>query len=309
MNKQYKHRKTGIIATLSHSVECYQSPEGVYPKAIIEDSCDWEEVVEKEYGILSFQGGSGRFANLCPDGFLRYNPYNERDFTQESAIKIIKEGHAHIHSIRRNSDGEVFSINDKIGADTFECTKIIGFKLYEHSPNKIWITTQYGDTPLHLAYHKKAPLFFTHDNVPIYEGDGAWYVHKEENKLYFNSAENWNWLNPKTTVVFSTPKAAEDYIAKNKVLFVTEDGVGIEKWDKFYVVNTRNYTTWEGAFSSLHSYGENYLKFSSSSKAQEYIDNNKPMYSKKEIETAISLLTWVNGASVALINALNKLKK
>jgi hypothetical protein len=74
-----------------------------------------------------------------------------------------------------------------------------------------------------------------------------------------------------------------------EVLFVTEDGVEIFKGDKFYYISIRNpnpvchsgYAQEESAMNT------NYKYFSTIEAAKKYIDENKPIYSKKQVREAI----------------------
>jgi hypothetical protein len=80
-----------------------------------------------------------------------------------------------------------------------------------------------------------------------------------------------------------------------EVLFVTEDGIEIFKGDKFYYISIRNpnpvchsgYAQEESAMNT------NYKYFSTIEAAKKYIDENKPIYSKKQIEEALNYGTYI----------------
>ena len=284
--KQYKHKITGNLATETSTGKNYRvtMPQNfTVPKWIIENSCDWEEIIvdkAPEYEIMSFEISKNSRAGRVVDGKGNFTGcYGIHHTTLEKALEKWP-----IHSIKRNSDGKTFTKDDRIDADVFTNAEILGFKLEEHYSGKIWITTLYGDTPLHLVKPSKGlPILYTEDNnVPIYEGDEYWWCHLPlSGNIYGGIA---GCAQAYDTLRFSTKQAAEDYIAKNKVLFVTEDGIEIKNGDAFYVVNMYNLVTWRGTVENYSTYGKNYLMYSSLSKAQEYINENKPMYSKKQID-------------------------
>lgn len=258
----------------------------------------WQEVKEeKEYEILSFKEyysgepdkPTGFIYPICGD---KIGPFSNAMTVNEWLNNDKQKSLYRIHSIRRNSDGEVFTVGDRI-QHTRGPSPIESIDVREDwiGGLRIMCKDREGNS-LSTLRHVKTPLFITEDNVPIYEGDEYWYYHADGNSGIIYSA-NAGCAQANGVKRFSTKQAAEDYIAKNKVLFITEDGVGIKKLDKFYVVNTLNYTWWEGNFVSLQTYGENYLKFSSSSKAQEYIDENKPMYSRKQIKKVWDSSGWM----------------
>lgn len=155
----------------------------------------------------------------------------------------------------------------------------------------------------------KPLLFITEDDVKIFEGDIYWYASSTLNTVkeciahsYTDAARGrGDQYNKK---YFSTKQAAEDYIAKNKVLFVTEDGVDIHPNDMYYWVATDNdfYSDWRvngPIYKSDHScpdLAKGVKGFSTREKAREYIDNNKPMYSKQQLLNAWKELGWLDGS-------------
>lgn len=50
MNKRYKHKRTGVVVTYFKPLDKYLIPGDAYlPTWMVENSCDWELVAEKEY--------------------------------------------------------------------------------------------------------------------------------------------------------------------------------------------------------------------------------------------------------------------
>jgi len=296
--KKYKNKRTGdVVEQDGYNKYLYKHFDFNLSAAMVEDSCDWEEIIvdkAPEYTVLEYETIAGR-ATLRKNGTYFDSSYCRDDVTGatwEEAKKWIEEGENKIISIKRNSDRKIFTKNDRIDAYIFNNAQILGFKLEKHSPGKIWITTLYGNTPLHLVKLSEGlPLFYTEDNnIPVYEGDEYWYYHSDCSSGTIWHA-NADCVNKRLDDVkrFSTKKAAEEYIAKNKVLFVTEDGKGVKEGDGVFAVTssfiTMSYTNICGDYWKLTNKDSDGTKYFSSSKgAQEYIDNNKPMYSKQQIK-------------------------
>lgn len=244
----------------------------------------WEEVKEKEYEILSFEYDESR-TTLRENGYYVWEQcdpidcYNGKGATLEEMLDENKYPNCKIFSIYRFSDGEIFTIGDKV-----EGGPITAFNVY---PNIIVpiVTTQWGDTSFHFHELKKETyLFKTEDNVPIYKGDKYWYVCDDLPTILYSLDHADKGSGSKKDVhYFSTKQAAEDYITRNRVLFITEDGVGIKKGDSYYYVDEEfEIFKCNRAISTSGTAGFKY--FSTKEKAQEYLDNNKPIYSKSQFE-------------------------
>lgn len=172
----------------------------------------WQEVVEKDYEILSFQLSTG-IATKQPDGRFK----DAVQFTEEVAL----EQNLKIHSVKRLSDGEVFTVgdrirhNNKVSYPEGIITKlhIVSDMLFVETNNK----EKGFDTNISLVHkiHKK-PLFTTEDGVEIFEDDNYYGVNKflrifSNNGEYFTAAYLENGSKR-----FSTKEAAEEYIMLNK---------------------------------------------------------------------------------------------
>jgi hypothetical protein len=81
----------------------------------------------------------------------------------------------------------------------------------------------------------------------------------------------------------------------SEVLFVTEDGVEIFKGDKFYYISIRepNQACCSGCAQEGSAMNTNCKYFSTVEAAKKYIDENKPIYSKKQIEEALNYGTYM----------------
>lgn len=203
----------------------------VYPEKYPEF---WEEIVEKEYEILSF----------------RFNkdsayPGNIWDVDHRGLFGVVGDMHwcslksmldfnnnKEIHSIKRLSDGEIFTVGDKINFISlvqYKDWKIneihFGFKDNE----RIYFDlSKNGDTYQGLSLEKaekaKQPLFRTEDGVDVFHGDIYYRVTNTSKDVFskplkcdaseFNGYPNNKY--PKTQIKYKCLKAAEEYILMNK---------------------------------------------------------------------------------------------
>lgn len=177
----------------------------------------WEKVVEKDYEILSFRRDDFRniFYRAANNKFSTYVKGVEGYFTEESMLTHLTSDldKMHIYSVKRLSDGQIFTINDNL-----ENGCINKFFLAD---NNITFTTILDSTKRGLYWAKKTPLFKTRDSINIYEGDIYYYINSsfkivELTGIPYSSHQfNYNY-SKNNALVFSTKKAAEEYILMNK---------------------------------------------------------------------------------------------
>lgn len=119
MIRKFKHTQTGATATNEGCLKgyykvnltgtrCQEVISGVY----IENTCDWKEIQQPKYQILSFQHPeNGNVYKLLPTGCYGYIK------NQEVHLSIAYEEcliHYSIHSVKRLSDGVIFKLKDTI---------------------------------------------------------------------------------------------------------------------------------------------------------------------------------------------------
>ena len=164
----------------------------------------WEEVIEKDYEILSIFGNE----NI---------PIKKSDFINNGWNIFLNNNlnGAKIHSVKRLSDGEIFTIGDKYKSDIINEIKTI--ESIDLSFDKIMIRpTGYGFSELKNIIKLKKPLFTTEDGVDMFE-----------NVIVYAVRPDYTLWCPKVTYnfigniindykIFSTEKAAEEYILMNK---------------------------------------------------------------------------------------------
>jgi hypothetical protein len=226
-----------------------------------EDNCggNWlestEKVIEKDYEILS-----------------QVTKYNPLDDYKASGTKI--------HSVKRLSDGEIFTVGDLItGRSHTDARAIEEIKIrYDGS---IGLEQKHGSTELIYATKAKNPIFLTHDGKDIFEGDKVWWVRKDSS--YYDSLISVPGMKfySNLNAYFLTEEAALNYINKNKVLFTTEDGVDIKEGDICYFVDTDFSVSMMKAHQGAGQYSERKY-FSTFENAENYVILNSKSLSIKD---------------------------
>lgn len=206
----------------------------------------WEEIVEKDYEILSFAlknayklETSIRFKNkwgLFPseDTFEEAEHSRNNEFSEEV---LLKDKDYYIHSIKRLSDGEIFTIGDKI--QNGEAAKLldITIKNFDVNDEYLVITTS-GSSKLKSIEHRKQPILTTEDGVDIFEGDPYTFIWVqspargqntfkpyEVKKAFLEEDDSWS----EDARYFSSKEKAEDYVFLNTPSLSIQDLVNIQK--------------------------------------------------------------------------------
>jgi len=291
----------------------HQMSNGNYGYNFEENSTFWEEVVKKDYEILSFQTNKG-IAII-------------QDYNIDYDSKVDK-----IHSVKRLSDGEIFTIGDEVivifnKSTIFNITSFhisegnkiacgnIEINYIEHVIKKDYEITAYIDQHLKVWEKNNNNKFETFCRLSNYTekeilatlktkihsvkrlSDGEVFTIGDkaitrlsnygnirvfeicQNKLYIKSDENATVYDCKIKdlKIIKTP------------LFRTEDGVNIFEGDKTYSVN-RHFTL--NAFRSNNGKEPSFVYFSTKEKAEEYILWNKPRLSLREISNCYSITSY-----------------
>jgi hypothetical protein len=258
----------GIIVSLKTPNGLYEGYQYNYSTKHVENNPEyWEEVLEKDYQVL--------ISRVVPQEIL---------------------------SVKRLSDGEVFTVGDLIKTPYTDCTPIIGFNTKYSTEYFIEVPT--GFTRLLSLEKAKQPIFLTHDGKDIFPEDTVWYVNKEN--LYYDYIKAYPEVkfNSEIRAYFLTEEAAVDYIKKNKVLFTTEDGVGIKKGDTYFFVDTDFSINLSNAHPGCGQYSERKY-FSTFETAQYYVIVNAKVLSIEEFWEFVSK----PGSNVVKQKALKRLVK
>jgi hypothetical protein len=265
----------------------------------------WKEEKEKEYEILSFRDKhqrilfrlddySGKY--VIPD--LQVGSYSTWGIELESMLeegRSVKSGCLEINSIKRLSDGEVFTIGDKVDITNNPKQKNLTIKQF-HISNVMTISTlqsvdesYYGKEGFNIsiAVHSKPPIFTTQDCVNLYEGDEYYW---SSNKIFSNQPA-YSIHGPfKITssskfgddvYVFSSKNSAEEWVEltkpKKTPLTKTEDGVDVYEGDEIFWVGVGYYGIkyfYKLAFTKEHlslDFVNTYKIFSTKELADEFV--------------------------------------
>lgn len=187
----------------------------------------WEEIVEKDYEILSFWCKQFNYElKLDKDSGKYINDFKKLDY--EYLLKATM--HYSIHKIKRLSDGEIFTVGGKVNSyiiDTI-CLSEKGIKIF------------FQDERLKPYLLKdiilRKPLFTTEDGVDMYEGEEYYAVCPTTITSVWSIADdeslNTNWKK------FSTKKAAEEYILMNKPCLSINDVIDFKgSYDSNFMKN------------------------------------------------------------------------
>jgi len=186
----------------------------------------WEEVKEKDYEILEIDGYSGHYILNPTTGFMTYKGQGIGSYTAEYYLNS-KYPH-HIHSIKRLSDGEVFTIGDKIQNFIEEHNIINTIVTFKRTENSLWISVgKRAGCLLDKAIKAKLPLFITEDKVDVYEGDTCVEVRLDNYNLHeyrcWQKYYGENGIPLIGKLMFSTKEAAERWIDENKPKYSKKD--------------------------------------------------------------------------------------
>jgi hypothetical protein len=259
---------------------------------------------EKDYEVQSLTGIDNLGINIFIDYYQ--DLYKSRDKWVEF---FLASKQWKIHSIKRLSDGEIFTLGDQVALnkewETSNCI-IKSFKIGENGKLEIIIKENEDEGSYDLGrgfykVQKKPVLFLTEDGKEVHEGDVVYTVSifsVTPQYLGGNKAEN-DWIRPTPHLKdFSSESKALEYFEtiKSKPLFTTVDGVDIYEGDTFYYYSTYNGLTKEVA--TEHRKVElDHIKEKCYS-SEEVFEKYKPRYSSKQILDAIEEL----GSYGVLIN-------
>lgn len=241
------------------------------------------KLIKKDYEILSF----------VHDGSLSISKgyiVCMKDGKLYSGTQLLTEDHYldskcwSVNSIKRLSDGEVFTLGDMITTSNFTDPR----KIVKIRDNDEYMIEQTGGISKLENIKKRCKLFTTEDKVDIFEEDKCWYVNSF--RLDCSKPEVWNGNVTnieRGRAYFSTKNAAEAWIDKHKpkVILTSEDGVKMYKGDRYWWVsdkldfnnikpyNIHNYESCR--IPSKSAFQANTHVFSSEKAAQEYIDSKR----------------------------------
>lgn len=181
----------------------------------------WKPIIEKDYEILSFIGNNITLTwSKQKDGnFTIINNIDVKNKGVHNQQHLIDQG-LKIKSVKRLSDGEVFTVGDSIVIHSgYKVTKkIIEFYITKANTSKLRAKTSDDGGYVELASFEKAKqkLFTTEDRVDIFEGDMMYWANRTCIEHIFSGKATKDMHTTDIYLNFSTKEKAEEYIIMNK---------------------------------------------------------------------------------------------
>jgi len=200
--KKYKHKLTGNIAVETNSENNYKVSEPRHftiPKWVIENSSDWEEVIEKDYRIISIT--TNTFMGLTYSG-LDIQAFEENCTGTKNWS---------IHSIKNLKTDEIFTVEDETTKG-----KIIRIEICANTFGLYTDLHDYWNGLNTISKVKRKPLFKTTDGVDMYVGDEYWFLTTMRGLVNLTVLPEHKPSEFKDNMKrFSTEKAGKDYLLMN----------------------------------------------------------------------------------------------
>jgi hypothetical protein len=199
----------------------YKKPEKIRYTDEIITKANHINVVEnkttaKDYEILSWKYNDRIFAKDNPKTKDKLIYCEEGTWLSLIDLENDRNNFYKIYSVKRLSDGEIFTVGDNTNAGTIKEFSICGNTLQLKVDGLIFLDN-------YLVKHIKQPLFKTEDGVDIFEGDiifginNDWKVFSHYTDLQ-NKVKSWG-----TKPIFLTKEKAEEYILMNKPCLSLQD--------------------------------------------------------------------------------------
>lgn len=187
---------------------------------------DLKKVVEQDFEILKFHDGFNEYYKIENGNFTINFQYK---YTIDALLdRLINKKDLKIYSVKRLSDGEIFTIGDKV-CETFQGT-IVRFEIDDLAKSGLavytdkWITEGYDNVCISVIKKNKI-LFTTEDGVNIYKNDKFYFVSENFNNLKYvveNYASEGYYMGSDMKT-FSTKEIAEKYILLNTPILTYQD--------------------------------------------------------------------------------------
>ena len=233
-----------------------------------------ENVIELDYEILSFIVIENKNIWVLNEHKM-FKLTSIGSHTLKHMLKCVKEGSINIHSVKRLSDGEVFTISDEekeIGIIT-----IFFINCYN---DMVICKDDARRTFLRDAVKVKPPtvLLTTEDGVEITDPYTQLFgVDSRFSKMWNLTAKNY--INSNITL-FTNRKAMDEYVleATKRVILTTEDGVEITNGEQvLFGIISYDLTKKADIIANNHQYAPNGKYFSTEAARDKYKYQNKPV--------------------------------
>lgn len=190
---------------------------------------NWEDITKDNYEILSFICLKCKYKKTENGDYIQSEENWSNGHSVLKLENLIEREHTYkIHSVKRLSDGEVFTIGDRVirgSSDgcTSPCKAVRNISRIYIKHNALLFDDLDGGIntafQLLLFLKIKQPLFTTEDGIDIYENDTVYEVKKSFEIFYYDQwrshfGNNGKPINNNKT--FSTREKAKKYILDNR---------------------------------------------------------------------------------------------
>tara|TARA_R110000850_G_scaffold69665_2_gene154594 strand:- start:9036 stop:10010 length:975 start_codon:yes stop_codon:yes gene_type:complete len=286
-----------------------------------DNNTHWEEVIEKDYEIISYTNTIVGGTYTIGVEFLSNTGYRKFAIHDLNAYNSITNNLVYvIKSFKRLSDGEIFTVGDKVktSVDKSFCSiynlEVIANKLIIDCTHSYLANKENINLLLDIQHIKK-PLFTTEDGVDINNLDSVYYIRNRwlEHKDYFIYHTTATKGSVSTGhLYFSKKQKAYDYILLNKPkkLFTTEDGVDVFEGDVYYSINNiLECSTQQAIIGTGGAMKDKLFKdFSTKEAAEKYILLNKPCLSINDVKLSLDKSKKYQYHNTTFINLIKLVK-
>lgn len=188
----------------------------------------WQEIIEKEYEILSFVSKNGTIFTKRPSENFISKGSKDIISTKIFDEKYQLSRNNSIHSVKRLSDEEIFTVGDEITYNNLigYSQPIKSIEIVENDGIKFDVTLGYIYLTLEncKAFHSKKKLFTTEDGIDVYVEDIIFHTNRNLTyPIYKTTAIPSDTGSNKDFIYFSTREKAEEYIIYNKPCLSLKD--------------------------------------------------------------------------------------
>lgn len=306
--KKFKNKNTGEVVSQYNDTHFQDSSNTLVHKRFIINSCDWEEVKEDSYKILSFIYDNGEIVTLREKGTYIINSASDSDFPGFSLKKQLKDC-CKIHSVKRLIDGEIFTVGDEVtwGVDkesNFK-VKIKSFYIKNEKLELKYSNNTYNGIYICAPNFRKIEYPLSYDDlkngeyyVTTYPNQGI-YIFKQGYKLWRNNSDRIHTSCDGRFVPSNGfnkfRKATKEEIKVLAPLFTTEDGVEIFEGSTYYIVNTTPHlwSLFEQTAKERTKLNKGCKAFSTKELAEEFLLMSKPLISLSDLLYKIDEKAWL----------------
>ena len=189
-----------------------------------------QNTIQKDWEIMSFVVKSSRVVL----GKTEEGDFGNNIFRIDEN-ELLKSPNHKINSVKRISDGEVFSLGDEVLYNNDDKFKIHSFNIVDSWYSDIMVGIG-GGTRFNIITLQKVnqPLFKTEDGIDVFEGDRYYVVIEKDGFGYETFAVAWpgqggiesaNYKN--AAKFFSDKEKANEYILMNKPVLSVNDVLAV----------------------------------------------------------------------------------